>query len=375
MEEKINRLVEWMQGRKAPPFEIQINPTNKCNLKCIFCRPEGYDNIKETGLPVERWVAIIKEAVILGVKQWNILGGEPFIEPKKIIPIMEAIKKERVSGIMSTNGTLLNEEHIKKLINIEWDDLIFSLDGAYPETHDYLRGQQGVFEKCTNTIKLFNHHKSLKRKDKPRLQLFFVITNRNYKELPEFIKLAKDLKINKVVFQAMIQTHPPSKELKIERRNQERFKQYARQAQEAAEKENITTNLPDFLDCTLIDKANETNDIIQQNDNYPCCYEPWYLMQISAEGYINPCCNLESKAVNIKQEPINKIWYGKFFESFRKKMLYGKLDLRCSRCCSGQILRNRVLKEELKNKLGDKFFKDSKDNFLNRILRLVRRLK
>lgn len=375
MEEKINRLTKWINGGRAPPFEIQINPTNKCNLNCIFCRPEGYAKIRENGLTTEEWVSIVEEASRLGVKHWNILGGEPFIEMKKVIPIMDVIKKEKMSGITSTNGTLLTEEIIKKLISIGWDDLIFSLDGAYPKTHDTLRGKQGTFEKCTNTIRLFNYFKKLDGKDKPRLQLFFVITIRNYKELPRFIKLAKDLEINKVVFQAMIQTHPPSKELQLNRQDQEMFKQYAKQAQQTAEKEGITTNLPDFLDCALIDKANETKAIIQQDNRYPACYEPWYLMQISAEGYVNPCCNLESKKVNIKQESLEEIWYGKFFESFRKKILYGKLDERCSRCCSGQILRNRILRRELKNKLGDKFFKDSKNLFLERVLGLVRNLK
>lgn len=375
IEEKINRLTRWINGERAPPFEIQINPTNKCNLNCVFCRPKGYDNIKEIGLSAEKWVNIIEEASKLGVKYCDILGGEPFIEPKKVIPIMESIKRYGLSGITVTNGTLLTEDIIKKLIEIEWDDLIFSMDGACPATHDNLRGKEKVFEKCTNSIRLINHYKKISGKDKPRLQTFFVITNKNYQEMPQFISLAKELKINKIVFQAMIETHPPSKNLKLDEQDYVKFRQYAEQAKELADKEGITTNIADFFDCLLIDKANKTEDIIKNdsfNKHIPC-YEPWYFLQVSPEGYVSPCSVLENRKVNVKQESLEEIWYGDFFKRFRKKIASGNLDKRCSRCCSGQILKNRELKMELEKQLGDKvsIFKDSKNSFFNTILKII----
>jgi len=375
MEEKINRLTKWINGERAPPFEVQINPTNKCNLNCIFCRPKGYDNIKETGLSAEKWVNIIEEAGKLGVKYCDILGGEPFVEPKKVIHIMEAIKKQGMSGITVTNGTLLTEDIIKKLIEIGWDDLIFSIDGAYPTTHDNLRGKDKVFEKCTNSIRLINHYKEVFGKDKPRLQTFFVITNKNYQEIPRFIILAKDLGIKKIVFQAMIETHLPSKNLKLDGQDHVKFKQYAEQAKELSDKEGVTTNIADFFDCLLINKANKTEDIIRNdsfNKHVPC-YEPWYFLQISPEGYVSPCSVLESRKVNVKQKSLEEIWYGGFFKNFRKRIASGKLDKRCSRCCSGQILKNKELKMELEKQLGDKVstFKNPKNSFFNTFLKII----
>ena len=35
--EILRRLIKWMKGKKAPPVRVVILPTNRCNLRCIFC--------------------------------------------------------------------------------------------------------------------------------------------------------------------------------------------------------------------------------------------------------------------------------------------------------------------------------------------------
>lgn len=370
MDERIRRLINWSKNIKESPFEVHIHLTNKCNLKCTFCNRPKRNRIKEIGLSTEKWVAIVKEASKLGVKHWDILGGEPFIESKKVILIMKTIKKERMSGLTFTNGTLITKETIEKLVNIGWDELFFSLDGAIPTTHDNLREKEGTFEKCTNTIKMFNYYKKLMGKNKPVLQLFFVITNKNYKELPLFIKLAKDLEIKDTVFQAMIQTSRQSKKLALSKQEQEEFKLYAKRTQKIAEREGVTTNVHSFFDCDLIDKANNAKPILKKdwlNKSYPICYEPWQLIKISAEGYVNPCCSLHSKKMNVKQKSLKAVWHSSFFEGFRRKIRSGRLDKKCSTCCSGQILKNKMLREKLENMLSNKFFKKHTNSTFKRV--------
>lgn len=350
MDEKIRRLTNWFTGRKEPPFEIQINLTNKCNLNCLFCRPKEYIKVDEKdALPLDRWLELIQEAKNFGVKHWNILGGEPFSEPNKTIKIMEAIKKEEMFGIMSTNGTLITKELIEKMIESGWDELIFSIDSSHAETHDYLRGQKGVFERAVRTIKLIEEYKKIKNTDKPRLQLYFVITNKNYKEIPEFVNFAYSLNIGRIFFQAMIELNSLSNDLKLNKNELKDLLGYIKKAKIKATNKGMVTNLVDFLDCTLIENANRTDELIKNGTSIGIpCFEPWYIMQISHEGYASPCCNLNSKKVNIKNKSLQEIWYSSFFEGFRKQIMSGKLDKRCAVCCSGQILRNKMIKEEIK---------------------------
>jgi len=37
MDQISEKLFKWFNGSKAPPDMVQIYPTNRCNLECIFC--------------------------------------------------------------------------------------------------------------------------------------------------------------------------------------------------------------------------------------------------------------------------------------------------------------------------------------------------
>lgn len=91
---------------------LRISVTDRCNLKCIYCIPEGcnkhlshYDI-----LTFEEIVEITKIAVKNGVNKVRITGGEPLVR-KDIVKLVEMLSK--INGIndlsMTTNGILLSE--------------------------------------------------------------------------------------------------------------------------------------------------------------------------------------------------------------------------------------------------------------------------
>lgn len=368
MDEKIRRLINWSKGEKEPPFEIQANPTNRCNLTCLFCRPKKYAKVEEKDvLPLNRWLELIKEASELGVKHWNILRGEPFTEPEKTLKIMETIKKEGMQGITTTNGTLITKPAIKKIMKIGWDEIIFSLDSSNAETHDYLRDKKGVHERCINTIKSVQDHKKIENKELPRLQLFFVITNKNYKEMPSMIELASSLNIKRVYFQVMVEKYPANKSLKLNKEDLEEFQNYIKETEKISKEKEITTNITSFDKYLLIENSNNAYKTIKNEKDKVLipCLEPFYMMQISPEGYAGPCCALDNKKINVKNKSIKEIWYGPCFENFRKRIASWHLDKKCSTCCSGQILRNIELMGELKKYTSD--FKTKKLKLLEYI--------
>ena len=86
---------------------LQVFITNRCNLKCdgCFARHVMVDD-KDMSLP--QYAKVVDDAVHRGVKQINLLGGEPFLHPA----IYAMIAMNNASGIKTTiytNGTLLNK--------------------------------------------------------------------------------------------------------------------------------------------------------------------------------------------------------------------------------------------------------------------------
>lgn len=146
------------------PATLNIEPTNFCNLDCIFCpvgktnRPKGYldDNF------YKKLVDQIKKAKKLKVL-WLNKDGEPLLHPK-IDQLVAYAKKRDVADRIEiyTNGLLLNTSVAKKLIEAKLDSLVVSLDAVDRESFEKLK-RKNVYDRVVENINNF-----LKLKDKLR---------------------------------------------------------------------------------------------------------------------------------------------------------------------------------------------------------------
>lgn len=91
---------------------LRISVTDRCNLRCIYCMPEGQVSFLEEKerLSCQEMVEIVRILAGLGVKHVRVTGGEPLLFPD-CIPLIRQINKipeiETVS--ITTNGTYLKE--------------------------------------------------------------------------------------------------------------------------------------------------------------------------------------------------------------------------------------------------------------------------
>ncbi|HSV88651.1 MAG TPA: radical SAM protein [Bacteroidales bacterium] len=90
---------------------LRISVTDRCNLKCRYCMPEGNVRFFKPGeiLSFEEIREAIKVAVSLGIDKIRLTGGEPLVR-KDIVDLVRMIAS--VEGIkdlsLTTNGLLLN---------------------------------------------------------------------------------------------------------------------------------------------------------------------------------------------------------------------------------------------------------------------------
>lgn len=95
-------------GRKIDYLRISI--TDRCNERCLYCRPEGYGDWqpRSTHLSYEEIVRIVGVATSLGVRKLRVTGGEPLVRsgvPSLIRELAEIPGVECVG--LSTNATRL----------------------------------------------------------------------------------------------------------------------------------------------------------------------------------------------------------------------------------------------------------------------------
>lgn len=190
-DKKIKRIKAWRKGKQMPPYTIEFNITDKCNLKCRYCWQRGKENNNTDELSDDKLIKITKEAIEIGVKEIRLPGsGEPMVRKNTLFKMMEIIKKKNVHGLLITNGTLFDEDDLKKIVELGWDNLTVSVDGPDAFTNDTLRYKEGTFGKIVEALRLINHFKKEKRVEKPKIRFNTVLTNKNYDKLTELIEMA-----------------------------------------------------------------------------------------------------------------------------------------------------------------------------------------
>ncbi len=351
---KIERLLKWNSGEAAPPFTLDISPTDKCNLRCLSCWQRGFKNIDSSyELPDKNLIEVVKEAIELGVEEFEITGGgEPLIRKRLVLEIMELVKGNNRIGNITTNGTLFSDKDIEKIVKIGWDRITFSIDGPDAEINDFLRGR-GSFEKILKNISKFNEYKNSYRSEKPVIKFNTVLSNKNYDKAKDMIELAHRVGCEIVSFEPLTVHSEFGKKLKLKRDEIEKFKTIIPEAQKLAEEYGIYTNIGGLSQTQFIEKSNRMVEIIGKDTNDESgftsvpCFEPWWHLVIKADGSAQPCCLYDLKKENVKNKTLKEIWYGQTFQQIRENIINRKFSKFCSICNAGQVLENRRIREIL----------------------------
>jgi len=146
-----------------------IEPTNTCNLRCTFCFVT--DGMTRDGgfMDFNIFKKIIDDCTDLEhlcMHNW----GEPLLH-KDIFRMIEYAKNKGVNYVvMNTNGTLLTDKMINRIVNSKLDIIRFSIDGS-AETFKRVRGV-----KLENIEKNIKKLKIIKEKKKPELKMGVVFT-------------------------------------------------------------------------------------------------------------------------------------------------------------------------------------------------------
>jgi MoaA/NifB/PqqE/SkfB family radical SAM enzyme len=332
------RVESWLNVKPKNPYKVDFFITERCNLKCRFCNFPLLDRSRyDKELTREELLDIIDYCGRNDVEIVGILGGEPFIRKNVLLEVVRKIKEYCIAGSMISNGTLLDEGIITNLVKIEWDLVRFSLDGTQT-THDFLRNNSGTFKIVVNGLKKLDRIKKKLKTNKPTVEINTVLCKKNYKQLPDLIRLVSSLNCNYVYILPMIEFTEYSKKLKILNEDFNDVKKYLLKAKEISASLNLSTNIDEIMEKELITKSNIMDEIILpkekiEDKDYIPCFLPWYTMNIDAVGNVTTCCNLSSIGENLRNKSLEKIWFGKEFDKIRKRMLEKNLPEECSRCC------------------------------------------
>jgi MoaA/NifB/PqqE/SkfB family radical SAM enzyme len=149
-------LVPMRNGRaETGPLLGTVIVSYACNYRCGFCelpqrsirrRREGWTEFDTDG-----WKSILAGFAALRTAGVGFTGGEPFVR-KDCADLLEHSLSLGMVTHVNTNGHLLDDAMIDRLVGMGLDSVNVSLDGAEAATHDRLRGHPGSFARVVDRI-------------------------------------------------------------------------------------------------------------------------------------------------------------------------------------------------------------------------------
>ncbi|HAH32018.1 MAG TPA: radical SAM/SPASM domain-containing protein [Elusimicrobia bacterium] len=130
--------------------------TLACNLNCIHCGSSAGKK-RADELTTEEAFKLCEDLKKTGCLGVALMGGEPFLR-KDFWRVAQKIRGLGMELSVITNGTIVDEEIIKKLVPLSPRAVAVSIDAAAPEIHDHIRGRDGAFADSWKFIELALKH-------------------------------------------------------------------------------------------------------------------------------------------------------------------------------------------------------------------------
>lgn len=268
----IRRLLLATGRDRAPlmPEIVQIESTNMCNAKCVFC-PRDDMHRKQGIMSVELFRKIVDECVDLGITHVRMHNyGEAFMDRN----LVEKVRYAKEKGIrevgMISNGSLITETVAQGMIDAGLDAINISVDAAGKDVFESTR--LGLnYDKVIANIERIVRLREASGRRRPKLILSFVRQNNSADE-QAFIEHWRGI----------------------------------------ADKVHVT------------DLHNWAGTLNTESDvNYPC-YRPWLTFTVLWDGRVSLCCaDFDGKTIlgNLTTSSIREIWNAEPYRNARRQHL------------------------------------------------------
>ncbi len=298
------RIFRAYKGRKTRlpymPVRLWIEPTSVCNLRCVMCPNKDLTKAQKGFMDLALFKKIIDEAKGFVSDVHLLHRGESLLHPD----FFEMVRYAHEAGIVTrfhTNGTLLDEDKARRLIEAGLDQFAFSFDGLDKESYESIR-VNGDYEKTLGNIVRFLEIKKELKAEKP---VTFV-------ELIYFPEVFE--RLGKGALQSL----------------KDRFKGLPLDRLHVKELHNW---------------AGDRGALRRQKDYSPCTFL-WHALIIFWDGSVLPCTQDffgYYTLGNVKDSSIREIWNNEKMQTLRRKILAQDIaDLEtCSQC--DRLWRPKIL--------------------------------
>lgn len=291
------------------PFNISIEPTTACNLRCPEC-PSGLRSFtRDTGMMRNGLFGnILDQLQSQLVYLYFYFQGEPYLNPHFLDMVSQASERG-IYTVTSTNAHFLDDERARQTVESGLSRIIVSIDGTTQGTYESYRKEGSLDKVLEGTRNLVKWKRQLKSAT-PHVIFQFLVVKPNEHQIPEVYRLAKELGVDEVKLKtAQIYDFEQGNALIPS------IDQYSRYAKQ----------------------PNGTYQIKNKLENH--CWKLWHSCVITWDGLVVPCCfdkDATHRLGDLKTQSFREIWHGDAYQNFRSRILMSRKDIDiCQNCTEG----------------------------------------
>ncbi len=281
------------------PTHLEIEVSSACQMRCPMCKTTEMTNsgIKFAGImDFDLYKKIINESAgesLYSVKlSWR---GEPLLN-HKIVEMVSYTKDKGIKDVaFLTNGELLSEKMVRRLVDANLDWISVSFDGM-GEAYNKIR-MPAIFEETIEKVRYIRQYRDKVKRKKPLIRVQSIHSAIRGKE-SEFLKLWEGI----------------------------------------ADRVNF-----------IADQKRSINTKDYRHDPFFLCPSPWQRMCISWDGKVVQCYGdyMESNILgNIKEKSLKEIWRDRPFNELRRLIKnFKRLATKpCQTCADGGKYKDSEIK-------------------------------
>ncbi|MBK9242146.1 MAG: radical SAM protein [Acidobacteria bacterium] len=252
------------------PDIVQIESTNLCNAKCVFC-PRDEMHRRQGVMDMDLFKKVVDECVTLGITHVRVHNyGEPFLD-KQLVEKVRYAKERGIAEVgMISNGSLITEDIAQGMIDAGLDAINISVDASGKEVFESTRLNLD-YDVVINNIETLVRLRKASGRVRPKLILSFVRQNNSVDE-----------------------------------------QQFIEHWRKIADKVHIT-DLHNWAGT-----LNATSDV-----NYPC-YRMWQTFTVLWDGRVSLCCaDFDGRHIlgDLRTSTIAEVWNGPAYLGVRRQHL------------------------------------------------------
>jgi len=325
-------LAQKLEWKRRPEetgryLNVFIEQNNTCNLKCAMC---GFSDPRVGAVPRYHMSAALFEAIARQVfPATNYLHMSLMTEPFMTAGFPDRLMLVRQFGVpysrVVTNGTLLTEATIEKIIDSQITSLTISIDGGTKELYEEIRiGAR--FETVLANIELFKELRARRGTRLPHLQINHVLMERNVDHFEEFLLLLDSIRPEQIDVRTI---EPMTYVTGLESRDEAFYEKVRRVRPLYAD----YCSRNHIEDCGFIRDQAGVIDLITATGQRMTCRRPWDTLAIHANGDVHPCMSwTRPPAGNLARQSFEEIWHGENLEQLRREFEIAQPGIDCQRC-------------------------------------------